>query len=132
MTLLLGCCLALVAATAWADLYKANEALAAKDLAKAFELYRGLAQIGQPDAQGYLAVMYSNGEGVPRNNLPGYAWATIARENGVDAVQPIIDQVRPHLTDAARARIAEVVSLMDSRLALYQQKQQFSGALIEF
>jgi uncharacterized protein len=103
-------CLALAATTARADLYKANEALAAKDLPRAFELYRELAQIGQPDSQGNLAVMYANGEGVPRNNLLGYAWATIARDNGVSTVQPIIDQIEPHLTDAARARVAEVVS----------------------
>ena len=107
---LIGVWLCLAAAVAKADLYKANEALAAKDLPRAFELYRELAQIGQPDSQGNLAIMYSNGEGVPRNNLLGYAWATIARENGVNAVQPIIDQIAPHLTDAARARVAEVVS----------------------
>ena len=55
--------------------------------------------------------MYVNGEGVKRDNVLGYAWAMIAKENGAGAgVQNIIDQLEPHMTSSARARVAEVQS----------------------
>src|SRR5262245_46098546 len=107
---LLGACLGLAATVARADLYKANEALASKDLAKAFELYRELAEIGHPQSQGNIAIMYANGEGVARDTLLAYAWALIARENGVESVGTIVGQVEPHMTEALRARIAPVLA----------------------
>ena len=63
-----------------ADIYQASDAVAKKEFAKAFELYRELAQIGEPEAQGNLAIMYATGEGVARDNVLSYAWALVARE----------------------------------------------------
>lgn len=92
-----------------ADLYGAQDALARQDFARAFELYRELAEMGLPLAQENLAVMYVSGEGVKRDNVLGYGWALIARENGgSDAMQSIISQLEPHLTDTARNRVAEL------------------------
>ncbi len=96
---------------AWADLYSAAAAAKKQEFAKAFELYRELAELGQPEAQENLAVMYVNGEGVKRDNVLGYAWAAIALENGGgEAAKGIVAQLGPHLTDAARARVAEIQS----------------------
>ena len=104
-------CAALVPIPAWADLYSAAAASEKQDFAKAFELYRELAEMGQPDAQETLAVMYVNGEGVKRDNVLGYGWAAIAMENGGgEAAKGIVAQLEAHLTDAARVRVAELKS----------------------
>jgi hypothetical protein len=62
-----------------ADLYSAAEAAEAKDFARAFELYRELAELGHAESQEMIAAMYVNGEGVKRDNVLGYAWPCFAR-----------------------------------------------------
>src|SRR5690348_2832270 len=92
-----------------ADLYKAMAASDKQDYAQAFEMFRELAELGQPQAQENLAVMYVNGEGVKRDNVLGYAWASLALENGGgEAAKNIVDQLVTHLTPAANARVAEL------------------------
>ncbi len=101
----------LVPVPASADLYAAAAAYQKQDFAASFQLYRELAELGRREAQENLAAMYVDGEGVKRDNALGYAWAVIAKENGAGAgVQNIIDQLEPHMTSAARARVAEVQS----------------------
>src|SRR6186713_3233066 len=81
-----------------ADLYSAQAAADAKDFARAFELFRELAQLGHTGAQENLAVMYVNGEGVKRDNVLGYAWATLAKEQGGgEAAAGIIAQLDAHM-----------------------------------
>jgi TonB family protein len=93
-----------------ADLYSASAAAEKKDFVRAFELYRELAELGQPYAQENLAVMYVSGEGVKRDNVLGYAWAALAIENGGggEAAKGIVAQLESHLNAASRSRIAEV------------------------
>jgi uncharacterized protein len=94
---------------AHADLYAAAKAVDDKDLTRAFELYRELAELGHTESQETLAAMYVNGEGVKRDNVLGYAWAAIARENGGGEIAAsIVTQLEPHLKAAARTRVAEV------------------------
>jgi hypothetical protein len=94
----------------WADLYQASAAAGKGDFARAFSLYRELAELGHPEAQENLAVMYVSGEGVPRDNILGYAWAKLALEQGAggEAARSIVAQLEPRLSAEARARIAEV------------------------
>ena len=104
-------CAFLAPTSAWADLYSAAAATEKKEFAKAFELYRELAEMGQPEAQENLAVLYVNGEGVKRDNVLGYAWAAISMENGGgDAAKGIVEQLTPHLSAFARAHVAELKS----------------------
>jgi len=101
-----------LAAVAHADLAGARKAYDAKDFATAFALYQEIAELGNLAAQENLAAMYVDGEGVPRNNTLGYAWALIARENGGNAaMQNIIDQLQPYLDDARRARVKEITDV---------------------
>ena len=65
--------LGLAAPLARADLYAAYQAQEKQDYAKAFELYMELAKLGEVRAQENVAAMYVSGQGVPRNNLLGYA-----------------------------------------------------------
>jgi uncharacterized protein len=104
-TVLCGMCL-LTAVSARADLYEAAKAYDAKDYPLAFDLYRQLAELGNSEAQETIAVMYVNGEGVKRDNVAGYGWASIAIDNGGgEPSRAIVSQLEPHMTPAARARI---------------------------
>ena len=112
----------LCAACAHADLAGAQRAYAAKDFVGAVQQYLEIATLGNVTAQENLAAMYVDGEGVGRDNVLGYAWAVIARENGGNAaMQNIIDQLQPHLDEKARARVKAVTdqfgkSALEARL----------------
>ena len=107
-------CAIVISIPAQADLYAAAAAADKQDYPRAFELYRELAEMGQPEAQENLAVMYVNGEGVKRDNVLGYGWATIALENGGgEAAKNIVDQLSSHMTPAASARVAELQAKFD-------------------
>jgi TPR repeat protein len=94
---------------AHADLYTADAAYRAKDFPKAFELYRELAELGRVEAQETLAIMYVSGEGVPRSNFLGFAWASLVLEQQPsETAQAILDQLRPHLSDAGRKTAEEL------------------------
>ena len=93
------------AGAAHADLIAAQKAYAAEEYPRAFELFREIAEIGNVTGQENVAAMYVDGQGVARDNILGYAWAVIARENGGNAaMQNIIDQI-------GRASCRERVSL---------------------
>ncbi len=99
----------LTAPVARADLYSAVAAYEKKDHARAFELFRELAELGHPVAQETLALMYVLGEGVKRDNVAGFAWAEISQESGPrEKVQPIIDQLGNSLSPEGRARVDEL------------------------
>jgi TonB family protein len=92
---------------AHADIYEASQAYKQKDFPKAFQLFRELAELGNVYAQESIAIMYVNGEGVKRDNVLGYAWASISIDNGgVDeGIRNIVNQLEPHVTAGARTRI---------------------------
>lgn len=50
------------------------------DDAEAAKWFGLAAEQGQADAQAYIAIMYSNGEGVPQDDVQAYKWFTIAVE----------------------------------------------------
>lgn len=103
--------LGLVPGFAMADLYGAAQAYDKKDYPRAFQMFRELAELGQLEAQYNLAVMYVSGEGVARDNIAGYAWAVIARENGAgEGMQTIIDQIEPHMNEKSRSKVATITA----------------------
>src|SRR5687768_2012564 len=103
----LGC--VAVASAAPADLYSAEAAYANKEFERAFRQYQELAELGHRYSQENLAAMYVNGEGVKRDNVMGYAWARIAKEQGdSEVVNGIITQLEPHMNEAARRRVEEL------------------------
>src|SRR5688572_22292435 len=97
-------------AAAHADIYEAAQAYKQGDQAKAFQLFRELAELGNVLAQENIAIMYVNGEGIKRDNIQGYAWASIAIDNGAasEELKNIVSQLEPHVTVTARARIDKV------------------------
>lgn len=83
---------------AWADLYSAQQAYNKKNLPKAFEEFKELAELGQPRAQYALAIMYARGEGVPSSLTNAHAWASLAAANGEAEATTLAEQLAPQLT----------------------------------
>jgi TonB family protein len=126
---------ALIAATARADLAAAQKAYAARDFENAFQGFLEIATLGNVTAQENVAAMYVDGEGTKRDNVLGYAWAVIARENGGNAaMQNIIDQLQPHLDDKARARVQAITdqfgkaALQERLIPVHVEKPATSAA----
>jgi uncharacterized protein len=90
--------LALTAIPAWADLYSAQVAYKKGDFATAFKQFKELAELGQPNAQFDLAIMYARGEGVDASNVYAHAWASLAGENGETKGKALADELEPNLT----------------------------------
>ncbi|HEV7609891.1 MAG TPA: hypothetical protein VGO61_21325 [Steroidobacteraceae bacterium] len=106
---LIVCLAGLASSLVHADLYGADAAYRAKDFSRAFELYRELAELGHAESQETLAIMYVNGEGVKRDNMLGYAWATLVLEQRPSEVaQNIYAQLHPHLTESGRKTAEEL------------------------
>ena len=61
---------------------KAKDAYAAKDYAKAFNLYKKAAEQGYAEAQNQLGVMYSSGQGVTQDKTEAVKWFRQAAEQG--------------------------------------------------
>lgn len=93
-------CVALLlgALPAQADLYSAKAAYQKGDFPSAFEQFKELAELGQPEAQLDVALMYERGEGVALSNTFAHAWAALASANGEERAQAVRDQLEARLT----------------------------------
>jgi TPR repeat protein len=81
-----------------ADLYSASQAYGKGDFTTAFGQFKDLAELGQPQAQFNLAVMYSRGEGVAVSNTNAHAWASLAAQNGEAPGKELADKLEPMLS----------------------------------
>lgn len=88
----------LVAGPVRADLYSAHDAYEKHDFKEAFKEFKELAELGQPQAQYTLAVLYVRGEGVPSSLTYGHAWAALAGENGEAKGTALAAELAPQLT----------------------------------
>lgn len=70
--------------------------------------FRALAELGHAEAQYNLGVMYLRGEGVPRSEVQGYAWAKLAMDAGHTAAAGIIDEMRPLYGEDAASLIEDL------------------------
>jgi TonB family protein len=90
--------LALTSFSARADLYSAQVAYKKGDFATAFQQFKELAELGQPEAQADLAVMYARGEGVNASNVYAHAWASLAGQSGNSKGMALAEHLEPNLT----------------------------------
>jgi uncharacterized protein len=100
--------LTLTAIPAWADLYSAKVAYKKGDFASAFEQFKELAELGQPQAQLSLAAMYARGEGINQSNLYAHAWASLAGQNGEAKGKALAEQLEPELTPTSQRISSEI------------------------
>ena len=69
-----------------------------QDYQKAIDLYLSAAKQGDIYSQKALGVMYSNGFGVPKDNVLAYSWFHIASENGFQLSQKYKNQIAEDMT----------------------------------
>ena len=72
------------------SLSDAQRAYDAGNYAKAAGLYRPLAKQGNAEAQFHLGVMYTNGEGVPKNAVKAVEWYRLAAKQGNASAQRLL------------------------------------------
>jgi uncharacterized protein len=95
---------------AQADLYAASEAYHKQDYGAAFKEFRDLAELGQPQAQYNLAVMYANGQGTEVSRTNAHAWASLAQANGDANAAALIAKLAPQLTPTSLSFSQELQS----------------------
>ena len=117
LPLLMALALVLAAIPARADLYSAKVAYNKGDLATAFAQFKELAELGQPEAQFDLAIMYARGEGVERSSTYAHAWASLAGENGEAKGKSLAAELEPQLTPTS-LRISNDLQAQYSQAAL--------------
>jgi hypothetical protein len=100
--------LLLMACPAIADLRTAQVAYEKQDFKSAFEQFKGLAELGQPQAQYDLAVMYTRGEGVDASMTYGHAWASLAGNNGEPKGTALAAELEQGLTPTSLGLSADI------------------------
>jgi TonB family protein len=113
--------LVVCSSAARADLYTAQTAYKKGDFASAVEQFKELAELGQPEAQLNLAIMYANGEGLAQNNVYAHAWASLAGENGQARGKAVAEELAANLTPTSQRISSEIQakysqSALDARL----------------
>jgi uncharacterized protein len=100
--------LTLTAIPVRADLYSAQVAYKKGDYATAFKQFKELAEVGQPQAQLDLAVMYARGEGVDPSHVYAHAWASLASQNGESKGKALAEKLEPDLTPTSLRVSSEI------------------------
>jgi TonB family protein len=100
--------LLLVAGRASADLHTAHVAYEKQDFKTAFTQFKELAELGQPQAQYALAVMYVRGQGVAPSMTYGHAWASLAAANGEPKGSALATDLESKLTPTSLGISADI------------------------
>ncbi|HEY6514610.1 MAG TPA: energy transducer TonB [Steroidobacteraceae bacterium] len=102
-----------------ADLYSASREYDEKDYPHALADFLALAELGQPQAQFNVAVMYRDGQGLQPSDIHAYAWATLAAANGRQDARKLADEIRPRLAPGSE-RVAGWITAPYTPAALSQ------------
>jgi len=118
---ILACMLLFSGMPAEADLQTAAVAYKKGDFAAAFGQFKELAELGQPQAQLDLAIMYARGEGIAPSKTYAHAWASLASANGEQKATALRDELEPNLTPTSLQISADIQSkfspaALDARL----------------
>ena len=77
---------------------------------QSFEETKLLAEQGYVNAQYNLGVMYSNGEGVPQNDIRAYVWYSVAATQGGEDARGNRDIVSERLSPAGREQAQQIAT----------------------
>jgi len=108
---------AIGATPAWADLGSAAAAYKKGEFASAFQQFKELAELGQPEAQLDLAIMYTRGEGTTISNTYAHAWASLASTNGESRATTLRERLESELTPTS-LQISSDIQAQYSQAAL--------------
>ena len=94
-----------------------------KDNAKAIGWLEKAAAQGHADAQFNLGVMYNNGDGVPRDPVAAYMWASLAASRATGDTQQMSASARDALDNTMTpAQIAEAQKLAREWQAAFEKR----------
>lgn len=82
------------------DIEDGIRAYEAKDFARAYAIWRPLAEAGDPLAQFYLGALYFEGRGVSRNLATAHDWLSQALDHGVERARFLLVRVEKGLARA--------------------------------
>jgi uncharacterized protein len=100
-----------------ADMLSAETAYAKQDFPAAFAQFKELAELGKPEAQYDLAVMYAQGQGVETSYTYAHAWASLSSANGFAKATDLASRLEPELTPGS-LRISADIQAQYSQKAL--------------
>ena len=80
------------------DLEVGVEAWGRGDYDTALKEFRLLAEQGHTEAQMNLGIMYSQGQGVPKNDVQAYGWYILAGGQGNDLAEEFKDHLEKSMT----------------------------------
>ena len=106
-----------IAVPARGDMYSATTAYKNADFTAAFKQFKELAELGMPNAQFDIAVMYAKGEGIAQSNVMAHAWASIAAQNGEEKGKVLAEELEAELTPNS-LRFSEDLQAQYSQTAL--------------
>jgi TonB family protein len=104
----IGAAMLLMTVPVWADLQSAEVAYGKGQFDRAFQQFKELAELGQPQAQYNLAVMYLRGEGVTKSLTLAHAWASLSGANGFAQGSALATKLEPELTPNSLKLSAEI------------------------
>ncbi len=95
-----------LAPLAYADYQTAAKAYQDKNYDKALVEFRELAELGHPDSQYALGVMYYQGQGANKNPMLAYGWIRLAADAGNAKAKDLEPKIRAQMEDESvdRAR----------------------------
>ena len=82
----------------------------AQDYGQAVKWYRRAAEQGYAEAQNNLGVMYGNGRGVVEDYVTAHMWGNIARANGNDIADELLDDLEQLMSKDQIARAQQRAS----------------------
>jgi TPR repeat protein len=100
---------ALAHADAGIDFQSGLEAYEKGDYKAAFKVFKPLAEQGDSDAQFCLGVMYTNGNGVPKDYIQAHMWlnlAAMAGDKKTDELRVFVEKRMTHFDISAAQQLA--------------------------
>ncbi len=91
------------------DFDKAIKFVEKKNYFEAFKIFSVLAETGVPEAQYNLALLYSNGLGVPKNYKLTLYWSWQSHLNGHDAALKRVNVTYDLINEDLRDKVAQIV-----------------------
>jgi len=110
----------MLASPAWAGMKEAGEAYKLGDYKTALAYLRPLAEEGDLGAQLFLATMYEDGRGVPRDYVQAYKWYTITAFEGDQTFIIFRLRIAENMTPA---QIAEAQKLAHEWTAAFDKRK---------
>lgn len=95
------------------------------------QILLSLAKLGDAEAQFNLALLYSEGVGVPQNDRESLYWAWRARLAGVAAAHTLITRLEPATTPELRTELAtRITADLEPRIATFEGRAMLERSVL--